>query len=217
MSGAGQSGVVTIWNGIADGARDEFYRWHETEHMPERLGIPGFLRGRRYRVVGEGIEFFTRYDVESPAVLTSKAYLARLNAPTEWTRRVLPQFRDTARALCVPLQGGPKHSRAWLATLRVFADANVNEDILVQRVHGVSRAAAGFGGSVELLKTDDAASAIPTAERKSRRPDAENPRWIILAEARDQQDTTHLSQALLAALPECQVEATLYCLEYDLS
>jgi hypothetical protein len=41
-------GAIAIWNGLAADGEDDFYRWHNTEHMPERVGVPGFLRGRRY-------------------------------------------------------------------------------------------------------------------------------------------------------------------------
>jgi len=47
MSLAGK-GAVSIWHDIAPQGRSEFYAWHGTEHMPERAGIPNFLRGRRY-------------------------------------------------------------------------------------------------------------------------------------------------------------------------
>jgi len=47
MSLAGK-GAVAIWHDIVPEGRDEFYAWHGREHMPERAGIPGFLRGRRY-------------------------------------------------------------------------------------------------------------------------------------------------------------------------
>lgn len=41
-------GVLAIWNGIAPEAEAEFVAWHVREHIPERVGLPGFLRGRRY-------------------------------------------------------------------------------------------------------------------------------------------------------------------------
>lgn len=41
-------GFLPIWFELAEGVEREFDRWHTIEHMPERLGIPGFLRGRRY-------------------------------------------------------------------------------------------------------------------------------------------------------------------------
>ena len=42
------TGAVAIWHDIAAEGRDEFYAWHGQEHMPERVGIKGFIRGRRW-------------------------------------------------------------------------------------------------------------------------------------------------------------------------
>lgn len=58
--------VVAIWNGIAPEGRAEFYEWHLHEHIPERVGIPGFKRGRRYIAADPATqpEFFTLYEAE---------------------------------------------------------------------------------------------------------------------------------------------------------
>ena len=85
MSLAGQA-VVAIWNGIAEEGRTEFYEWHNREHMPERVGIPGFRRGRRYVAKYGHPEFFTLYEADSAEVLVGQDYLNRLNNPTPWTR-----------------------------------------------------------------------------------------------------------------------------------
>src|SRR3954467_11979107 len=117
MSLAGQA-VVAIWNGIAEEGRTEFYEWHNREHMPERVGIPGFVRGRRYVAVDAQPEFFTLYETASVAVLSGPDYLARLNAPTEWTRRATAHFTDTARSLCrVALTAGVGMG-GWMMTWR---------------------------------------------------------------------------------------------------
>jgi len=42
--------AVIIWNDVAPEGRDAFYAWHDKEHVPERLAIPGFLRGSRFNV-----------------------------------------------------------------------------------------------------------------------------------------------------------------------
>ena len=39
----------SMWSGVLQGYERELDRWHTIEHMPERLGVPGFLRGRRFR------------------------------------------------------------------------------------------------------------------------------------------------------------------------
>ena len=40
-------GAILIWNDITDEGCAAFYDWHIAEHIPERVAIPGFLRGRR--------------------------------------------------------------------------------------------------------------------------------------------------------------------------
>ena len=43
-------------------------------------------------------EFVTLYEIADASVATSAPYLARLNAPTDWTKRATSHFRNTARA-----------------------------------------------------------------------------------------------------------------------
>ena len=94
-------GAVAIWNGIAEAGRAEFYKWHLHEHMPERVGIPGFVRGRRYRAADGTTqpEFFTLYETQSFQVIQGSDYQSRLNAPTPWTRTATAHFLSTTRSL----------------------------------------------------------------------------------------------------------------------
>ena len=72
---------------VAPDAIDEHDDWHTHEHLPERLSIPGFVRGTRW-VAPEGQpRYFVMYEVEELATLASAAYLERLNNPTPWTRK----------------------------------------------------------------------------------------------------------------------------------
>jgi hypothetical protein len=94
------TGILSVWNEYpADDA--EFYeRWYMTEHFPERLGVPGFLRGRRYRAIDADRTYFTFYELESPDVLFSSAYIARLNDPTAWTSRIMGRWSSMFRTAC---------------------------------------------------------------------------------------------------------------------
>ena len=94
------TGVIAIWHDIsADGLQD-FYEWHNREHIPERVGIDGFQRGRRYDALAGAPEFFTLYNVRDLGVLAGAAYHARLNDPTPWTLRAVGHFSNEARSLC---------------------------------------------------------------------------------------------------------------------
>src|SRR5436190_164513 len=45
MSLAG-TGAVAIWHDLLPDATEDFYEWHNREHMPERVGIPAANRAR---------------------------------------------------------------------------------------------------------------------------------------------------------------------------
>ena len=91
--------AVAIWCDVAFDVRDEFDDWHAHEHMPERLSIPGFLRGSRW-VADKGEGYFILYEVQSEAALTGSAYRDRLNNPTPWSRQMMPHHRNMVRGLC---------------------------------------------------------------------------------------------------------------------
>lgn len=94
------TGLVAIWNGIRPDMREDFFEWHPREHMVERLGIPGFLRGRRCIALDGATEFLTLYELSSTDVLQSEVYKTRLTNPTPWSTRTLPGFTDNTRGAC---------------------------------------------------------------------------------------------------------------------
>jgi hypothetical protein len=93
-------GVVAIWHDLTDAIKPEFYQWHSREHMPERLGIPGFNLGRRFIALTGTPEYFNLYEADSLDVVGGPAYLERLNNPTPWTKRTVPGFRNVSRSVC---------------------------------------------------------------------------------------------------------------------
>ena len=93
----GRAAVAMWWN-VAPQMREEFEDWHTHEHFPERLSIPGFQRGTRWRALGGEPSFFVLYEATRLAVLTGKDYLARLNDPTPWSRKMMPHHLDMVRS-----------------------------------------------------------------------------------------------------------------------
>jgi hypothetical protein len=88
---------------VAAEAIEEHDRWHTHEHLPERLSIPGFLRGTRWTATEGGPRYMVLYEVDSLDTLSSDAYLARLNNPTPWTASMMPHYRGMTRGLCAVL------------------------------------------------------------------------------------------------------------------
>ena len=95
-------GIISVLNDLGEGCdRADYEAWYQQDHLPDRLGVPGFRHARRYRRSGgAGQEYFTFYETASPEVLRSAAYLQRLAAPTPWTLRMMPHFRAMNRTVC---------------------------------------------------------------------------------------------------------------------
>ncbi|MET0682662.1 MAG: hypothetical protein ABWZ29_04890 [Casimicrobiaceae bacterium] len=183
MSLAG-NGVVAIWHDLAPEAKDDFYQWHNREHMPERVGIPGFRRGRRFIAISGTPEFFNLYEADSPEVLGGKDYLDRLNAPTDWTKRVVPSFRNVARSICRVAFTSGVGSGGVIHTMRFDIDAARRApaiDGLTTRVLPPLSLRKGIAG-VHLCLADEAISNVETAEKKARADATLVPTWIMLIE-----------------------------------
>ncbi|RDJ21265.1 hypothetical protein DWF00_13155 [Bosea caraganae] len=201
MSLAGE-GAVAIWHDIAPEGRGEFYAWHGQEHMPERVGIPGFLRGRRYVAIEASLEFFNLYEALSVETLKGQDYTARVNAPTPWTLSTVKHFRSVARSICrVAHTAGPSQG-GLIATLRYdVADEKAAEHrakLLRQTIPDLL-AKPGIAG-VHLLTADAEASGVATAEQKARGVANTVPRWVLLLEGwGDEVDFIALAKAELAA------------------
>lgn len=95
------AGILAIWNDCAPEGEAHYERWYKSEHMQERVGVPGFRFGRRYeRLAGGDRRFFTFYEVERADVLSSRAYVERLENPTPWTTESMKYFRNMVRTVC---------------------------------------------------------------------------------------------------------------------
>lgn len=206
--------VVAIWNGIAEDARDDFYAWHDLEHMPERAGIPGFLRGRRYIAADNRTapEFFTLYEAASLPVLTGADYANRLNDPTAATQRVTRRFRDTRRAIGrVIASHGPGVGGALLTV--GFAAAEATHDPLLRLARDTAAAPRVTGA--HLCITDARASGVKSGESEGRTDISEPPALFFLVEATDIAALADLlADAPLAALGANGLRRGFYRLEY---
>jgi hypothetical protein len=176
------TGAVLVWNDVAEDGRRQFYEWHDKEHIPERLAVPGFRRGRRYSKPHHSPEWFTMYEADDLSVVTSPEYLERLNAPTPATQRTLKYFRNTSRAVCRLAGSLGSSSGGHMLTMRLQApDAN-GEALRRLVMDDLFPRALDLTGVVacHLYAADRSASHVDTAESRTRTFDV--PSWIVLAE-----------------------------------
>ncbi len=77
---------------------DEFNDWYDTEHIPDRQKVPGFLNFERWIGADDPKVVLAIYDLQSAAVLQSPEYLAiGFHNPSPWTRRLMPKTKRVLR------------------------------------------------------------------------------------------------------------------------
>lgn len=216
--------VVAIWNDITPEGRANFYEWHNREHMPERLGIDGFLRGRRYKAIAGELAgepaYFTLYEVRGPEVLSGAGYLARLNSPTDWTKASVAHFRNVARSLCSNEISVGRASGGFLATLR-FDCEPASDGRLLGQLHTAFAELQRAPGilACHATRADLAVSSAKTAEQTGR-PDNAVPRWVVMIEGGTEEAARAalrgpLGHSALASHSLTDLQGGIYAMQFD--
>ncbi|MGE0260873.1 MAG: hypothetical protein AB7T18_19215 [Alphaproteobacteria bacterium] len=82
-------GILIAAMNFSDVAEDEFNDWYDTEHLPERLAVPGFINAERWLGINNPRDSVALYDLDNVGVLRSPPYLAVGGANgSPWTKRV---------------------------------------------------------------------------------------------------------------------------------
>ena len=206
---------------IAPEAIAEHDDWHTHEHLPERLSIPGFLRGTRWVALQGQPRYCVLYEVAQLATLSSDAYLQRLNHPSPWTSKMMPNYRGMTRGLCSVVSShglGMGHVGLLLRFAPAADKQAALRDWLLRDLLPQLPARPGLG-SVHLL--EGALTAQMTTEQRIRGADA-GVDWALLVTAYDQDRLqtlaqTELGQTELEARGARGMVSALYRMDYTLT
>jgi hypothetical protein len=158
------AGFLAIWSDVEPNHLTDYRHWLTREHTTERVTTKGFLASRVFRMMHSDLNrFFILYELESPGVLDGPAYLARLNAPTPWSQRIMPILGNFIRG------GGAMAARAGrgegstVVALRLESlpkdPAKLAADIAA--LDGIA--------AVQIGVTDLARTSVPTKEKGLRK------------------------------------------------
>jgi hypothetical protein len=210
--------MVVIWNDIKEEMRDEFVQWHSIEHLPERVSIPGFISGQRWYGEDASPQYLTTYVTQNTEVLTSDAYIQRLNNPTPWTLKTVAAFCNTCRAAGEVIweYGSKKGYGSHILAIRITE----LEDLTILTEHLNSLANSLEQCFAELLRarlvlTTPTASQLPTAERAVRTGDQNEPHIVLLLESFSGEDALrHAFSKITAHIPKLMHSSTgIYALQ----
>ncbi len=179
MALLGQAALAMWWD-MAPAMDAEFQDWHSHEHFRERLGIPGFLRATRWRRADGGEGVFQMYELDTHATLSSPAYLARLNAPTPQSTRLMPHHRNMVRSQCHVLASRGAGVARHALVVRLSPAAGADDALRAAMVAALDRLVDQPGCVGAHLLRHEAPAIAQTTEQKIRGGDRFAD-WVLLA------------------------------------
>lgn len=201
-------------------AAAEHDHWHTHEHLPERLAIPGFLRGTRWVALHGAPRYCVLYEVAGLQTLNSPAYLERLDQPSPWTSRMMPHYRGMRRGFCTVSASfglGLGHAALLLRFRPAVAAADALRRWLAQELLPALPGRPGLGGAHLLEAT---AAPAMTAEQRIRGADAGIDWALVIGgyepAALADPGLLGLAASQLEARGAGDVEQALYRLDYSL-
>jgi len=192
------SGAMAIFYDAGDDT--EHNKWHSHEHLMERVGITGFLRGRRYVSITGSPKHFILYEALDISVFSAEPYLERLNHPSADTKRIIPTLRNMNRTLCRVAASFGMGVGSQLLALRLAPISNHAEKLkhwLVSKA--LPDLVQQYGLiSVSLMEGDKVASGAKAVKKNFPRQAVEIADWTIIVDAYDIEAIKEVSGNLLS-------------------
>jgi hypothetical protein len=211
MAGSGK-GMLLVWMDMAAAEQDDFNEWYDKEHLLDRVSVPGFLNGRRFQALSGGPEFFAVYETRDSGTLASAAYRDRLKQPTPWTRRVMPNFRNTIRGVCEQTLRAGYGTGGVVATVRLAPDPARRWPLRQWLAETGLPRSAGQPGVLAVCLAEGAAEPAakgPTAEADLRGGSDRSVDWAILVEGIAREPVEQAARRLLAEAAAAEGSSSL--------
>jgi hypothetical protein len=190
------AGFLAIWSDVERAALTDYRHWLTREHTTERVTTKGFLGVRVFQAERADINrFFILYELQSPEVLDGPAYLARLNAPSPWSQRIMPQLGNFVRG------GGVMTARAGRGEGFVITALRIER--LPEQPQPLADALVALDGiaAVQIGVTDAARTSVPTTEKGMRKQEGIFAGLLII-EALDEESLRHALHKTAELAPE---------------
>jgi hypothetical protein len=162
------SGFLAIWSDLSPEDEPDWARWMTREHSIERVRIEGFLACRIFRALDTTVNrYFILYDLKKPEIVGGAEYLARLDAPTPWSQRIMPRLRNFVRGGGRVISAAGIGQGGLMAAVRLDTKPEWEAGALCRELASMDRVVAA-----RVMLTDLVATSIQTREKSMRSEDS---------------------------------------------
>jgi hypothetical protein len=174
-------------NDINPAVESEFNEWYQTEHVRQRMQIPGFLAARRYCALGDSQAYMALYSCTEAAVLEQPEYKEILVEPTPLTKKMMPHFRNMVRSVCDETWSAGTGLGGEAVVMRCAAKPGQEQrarDFIAQKLYP-QFAQANCLVRLALWEASGSVGAAPSPEEARRGAPDQRVNWVVFFETYD--------------------------------
>ena len=203
--------ILFVWTDVDPEHEQDFNLWYDREHVQERVALPGFVSGVRYRCVQGPRRYLGLYRTRNLAAFRSAEYFQAFQHQTPWSVTNLQRMRNPMRRVCTISAEAGAGRGAWLAVLRLGAQASGDTGAVIGRLGPALLEMDGVIGS-RLLTPDQALSTpLPMENPEGRLLDA-----LFLVDASSQAAAQAAAEKAAQALGVAATEISVLSLSWQL-
>lgn len=164
-----EAAFLIMWADVTPELEAGYSVWHTSQHVRERMAMPGFRTAWRYVSDLPMHRYLTLYELSDLSALRTPEYTALLNTVAPETERYLGGFRNFTRAACKTAyayaSGVGGVAGAWW-----FDSGSAASAELLEPLQRLSSAVAGAPGVLAVRSgvADESGSALHTREGEIR-------------------------------------------------
>lgn len=117
------AGLITVWLDVDARDEREFNDWYVGEHVPEVVGLEGFVTGRRYHCPESPLRYLAWYETVDEHVEPGPHFQRIVANPTPWSQRIRRLYGDRRERLNFRIASSagdaPAPDAPWLYHLQV--------------------------------------------------------------------------------------------------
>jgi hypothetical protein len=90
-------GLLVVRVDVRAEDEDELNRWYDTEHIPDRLAVPGFRSAARFRSIEHPGRYLAVYELDDPSAVATPEYLGQPMSP--WATSLMARWTSWERSV----------------------------------------------------------------------------------------------------------------------
>jgi hypothetical protein len=100
--------LITVWLDVPPEHEAEFTDWYRLEHIPQVVGLPGFISARRYKVDDAPLKYLAWYDTADESIVSGADFMRIVNHPTPWSQRMRSLYGENRERMNFKLAPGAR-------------------------------------------------------------------------------------------------------------